>query len=122
MGIVGGILCILCASGVFAMYWFVLQPANNTYNIGQTQLGLYTMETQLNQTIVGINWSAPFYPPLINDPTGKIILIDSYMKMAPVSSVNFWGVIQLDMFICFIVLAAMGAIGGILAITGAGED
>jgi hypothetical protein len=121
-GIMGGLLCIVCASGVFAMYWFVIQPANGTLAWGQTELGLYVSETQLNQTIIGVNWSASFYPPFVNETTGEIFLIDAAMKMAPITVVNFWGVISIDIFICFLILIGLGGLGGILALAGAGED
>ena len=123
-GIFGGILILLCASGFFALHWFVITPANNNYGSANSSMTLWMLDARLNVTHQ--NSPDPLIPwntTLIEGVTLEdFILIDSTMKMTPVVEVNFWGVISLPIFVCVLILVGMGMLGGILAIAGAGDD
>ncbi|MHA1378910.1 MAG: hypothetical protein ACTSRG_11060 [Candidatus Helarchaeota archaeon] len=118
VGIVGGVLGLLGAGGLFALFWWVLSPALAT---ASSMNGLYTLFLldMYGITNSGIDWITPIFAGLA---LGDIALISQAILTMPVTSVNFWGVIQIDLFICVIVLVALIAVGAILAIAGAGED
>ncbi len=123
-GIFGGILVLLCASGFFALQWFVIMPANQNYASANGTLSLWYLDTQLNITQSSetlLPWGEVILEPG-NVTLGDFLLIDAILKTAPVVNVNFWGVLSLPIMICVFILVGMGAFGGILAIAGAGED
>ncbi|MFX0134480.1 MAG: hypothetical protein ACFFDN_12645 [Candidatus Hodarchaeota archaeon] len=123
-GIIGGILVLLCASGFFALQWFVIMPANQNYASASSNMTLWMMDARLNVTHPDEpDTLIPWNTTLIESITLEdFILIDFTMKMAPVVDINFCGVISLPIMICVFILVGMSAIGGILAIAGAGED
>ena len=101
-GVLGGILCLMCAAGVFAMYQFVQAPANSNYAAAAGNMQFWMLDQHLNITGGILPWDTPIIPGLTLE---DMILIDSTMKMAPVNSINFWNVITLDIWpICILLM------------------
>lgn len=116
LSIAGGILALLGASGLFALWWFVLGPALATASSLNLLWTLF-MGDLLGIWNSGINWMMM----ILGLPLEILMFIGIQIVTMPVS-VNFWGVIKLDPFICVIVLVGLIALGAILAMAGAGED
>jgi len=117
-GIFGGVLSLLAATGLFALWWFVLQPALSVASSYNGLLTLWGLE-ELGFITTGIPWSNPILGTITLE---QLVWIGASVTSMPVTQVNFWGLFQLDFLICVIVLISLIAVGGILGIAGAGED
>jgi len=119
VGIIGGILGCLGGAGLFALWWFVLGPTLTTASSMNGLWTLYVLEQAGLITLPATFWTDPV---LLGLNLFQILVLATFITTMPVTSVNFWGVISIDIFICVIVLVGLIVAGGILAIVGAGED
>ena len=118
-GITGGIFSLLGASGLFALWWFVIGPALAARGLINL-LWMYVIYHLLTQGLADLLLDFFLQEVFAGIILLELLLVLTYITTMPIQ-VNLWGIIQLDPFICIIVLVGLIALGGILGMVGSRE-